>query len=85
MLFHPDLGEMRVWIQMTGGLDDSLQETERLMSEGKIQETRPQEQRETTAKVPSQGYLVISEKLALKGNLLHKLFCLQTVSKRFLG
>ncbi|KAG7225478.1 hypothetical protein INR49_027473 [Caranx melampygus] len=44
MLFHPDLGEMRVWIQMTGGLDGSSQETKRLMSERAARETWPQEQ-----------------------------------------
>lgn len=32
---------------MTGGLDGSSKETERLMSERKTQETRPQEQSET--------------------------------------
>lgn len=46
MLFHPDLGEMRVWIQMTGGLDGSSQETKRLMSERRARETWPQEQSE---------------------------------------
>ncbi|CAB1437594.1 unnamed protein product [Pleuronectes platessa] len=47
MLFHPDFGEMRVWIRRTAGLDGSSQEAERLMSERNARETRPREQRKT--------------------------------------
>lgn len=57
MLFHPDLGEMRVWVQMTDGLDGSLPETVRLISEGKIWETWSQEPRKTPGPAPGSGLL----------------------------
>lgn len=57
MLFQHDLGEMRVWVQMTDGLDGSLPETARLFSEEKIWETWSQEPRKTPAPARGSGFL----------------------------
>lgn len=70
MLFHPDPGEMSVWIQMTGELDGGSQETERRMS-------RPGEQSD-----PSVGQL---GKRQLNGKLLKLLLLSPTCNRETFG